>query len=1442
MLTRYNPQGTRNILDALQSCPCKIVQFAKAVRQEEAIDKVYRDIIDKTITGKTGEDNGDGLFNMACKRLLEDLGSGSTVNRQAHHDARKLLLLFSYFHPQDIWYGLVKKGQVDPGPPGADRWLERSTRSPLDFKERIEILIHRGFVAVDSVENIESARITIHDRLLKFLLQKQFQEDKEILRYAASCVAYSNCGDYHPQLYEIRTRLQPHAQSIRKHLEDHEEHKLRYFHFDELETKQQAIVRRMMRDEKDLDDDFIGFVNPLAKLAYLLSWNNKTGSVLKLVEDAYNSLKSPSMADVIKSHWTLLIAHLHYFDDNPDNYRPALRYTQHAVDVFSASERDIRYFYFATRLEIALKTRWGSSEEKAAALKDNDEVITQVSSALPNSVYFLQTLEDSGLILLENGLFERSARCFRDCFKMLRERLPPSNRAFVSLAAKAAITTVQERDTYLKTPETDEEKAALRRLAAELALEGFRECAGRDDQTTVAQARILAWIYDEEESLENCISVRKEIIGSLQRVPDSDPMDMAKEHKFLADILLKKNSTLSEDDEAIFTTIKESVNEGLKLIQLAHVEKDEKVLALQFGMASIFCEIYEYSAALPVLKQVLTCLKQIKGHSQSNMNVALAQLSDVYHKLSMTDDLDKLLREWAEPNIPLDDPSSALETLRKKATACMNYDSHEKAIPLLEKIQSYLTSLPTPPNTEILENRHQIAECLELTNRIPEAMDMYNSILASFEGKERLDTPERILRVRVFQGLGDIHLDRSERRLAASMYEKALEEVEACEDRQSSDVRYYEARILYHIAKAEWEIYLFQGAEPAVGVRARERFEKVLTFQDDSGRWILDDYQIGGTFYSLGFLDIANDRTAEAEQHLRKSLTYLCKQRPLAISSLEPPYHLLVRSLWEQISEPNFDKLWELFIVMLALLSRLGIFNSLPSDFADFSIAGLLTSDWAFSKTMPPNTADFGLQIISEFASIMSWTNTARSLAHTIFLKLLRTCEERFGPEDWRSRNALYLLEDTERLQSSVLGDDGSVYLTILGVLSIESGGTVRDLWSDPGPRPLANTDEPLSDEASRILVRLGKWQSAPAELNPDLKERLVYNPPPDTSGWPRSWTFIPDVAKLRRREKLDVPLRIADAPVIIPAPKRYPTVWSSIPPKDSHAPIDPSEPISVETIIDIFQVYHFAQGFFLLLNRRLQIVVDDQFNYSDALATKPIVFGGLKVDYVRNLMTHTSSHQPTRVETSSSHNSVPRLQINSTVTATKFKRPILGLFGRPIQARESKTARIGVRIRPKHPRNLIERERHLLTIPTHSFKQTLLPGKKPSGLWSSFRQFLRKEGAGVKVFEENSRRQIGTIAETFADDGIYTISGVLAPDISLVTPLRGQTIANIVSPINNLDWISDEDWKQLKRSPHQSLMILGANEIDASQIRTNNTARQGDCQVRYIESVQQIE
>jgi hypothetical protein len=315
----------------------------------------------------------------------------------------------------------------------------------------VKILIDRGFIAVDSVEDIESARITIHDRLQNFLLREQselrenkevfrLKESKEILRLAASCVAYSNCGDYHPEQYEIRTRLMPHVHAIRQHLEAHNEFGLRHFHFDDLEPRDQVVVRQMTRDEKDLMDKYIGFVNPFSDLAYLLAWDIKYSEALIFVENAYKLL-SPTMSQDVATRWTVLIAHLLYFDENPDNYERARGYTKDAIDFFAKSERDIRVFYFAKRLQIALNTRWGSSEDKATALKDNEDVVSQIRSALPNSVYYMETLNDSASILLEGRLFDRLAQRCLETFRCFQEKLPISYRMFVILAAKSAINT-----------------------------------------------------------------------------------------------------------------------------------------------------------------------------------------------------------------------------------------------------------------------------------------------------------------------------------------------------------------------------------------------------------------------------------------------------------------------------------------------------------------------------------------------------------------------------------------------------------------------------------------------------------------------------------------------------------------------------------------------------------------------------------------------------------------------------------------------------------------------------------------------------------------------------------------------------------------------------------------------------------------------------------------
>jgi hypothetical protein len=232
---------------------------------------------------------------------------------------------------------------------------------------------------------------------------------------------------------------------------------------------------------------------------------------------------------------------------------------------------------------------------------------------------------------------------------------------------------------------------------------------------------------------------------------------------------------------------------------------------------------------------------------------------------------------------------------------------------------------------------------------------------------------------------------------------------------------------------------------------------------------------------------------------------------------------------------------------MVFALTQLGLWN-FPGD-TDVTLEGILKSTPKISKETPDETSDFLLSLWIECATFLflSPLDWARGLTRGVFLMALRVCEEVFTAESWRTRNALFLLEKSEVVQEPGGFGNDTFGISEHGYLLCEDGTSDRILWSEPGirPRPPTGPLNLLADEKSKILVRCDKWTQVASMLPVGIKDNVVYNPAID-SGWPQTWTFI---ACDPLKDGLQIPLSIAGAPVIVPAPKRYPAVWSNIPP-----------------------------------------------------------------------------------------------------------------------------------------------------------------------------------------------------------------------------------------------------------------------------------------------------
>jgi hypothetical protein len=201
------------------------------------------------------------------------------------------------------------------------------------------------------------------------------------------------------------------------------------------------------------------------------------------------------------------------------------------------------------------------------------------------------------------------------------------------------------------------------------------------------------------------------------------------------------------------------------------------------------------------------------------------------------------------------------------------------------------------------------------------------------------------------------------------------------------------------------------------------------------------------------------------------------------------------------------------------------------------------------------------------------------------------------------------------------------------------------------------------------------------------------------------------------------VPLTIGGKPVVIPVASHYPLTAATSPPPDPHPQfISPVERLQDEVIEEIFDTYKDAEGFYLLINGLLQIMVPDEFDHEYAISHLPNEFGGLKVSYIPQALLSTtdqSSRPPpaaTQVDvqggTSTKQRTRPvsmvgqstavgslSLSIGSTVRASLNNAKVKGRF----------EAKLGVRT--QHTKS----KATYVTIPTHLITDALAASKTTS-------------------------------------------------------------------------------------------------------------------------------
>jgi hypothetical protein len=153
--------------------------------------------------------------------------------------------------------------------------------------------------------------------------------------------------------------------------------------------------------------------------------------------------------------------------------------------------------------------------------------------------------------------------------------------------------------------------------------------------------------------------------------------------------------------------------------------------------------------------------------------------------------------------------------------------------------------------------------------------------------------------------------------------------------------------------------------------------------------------------------------------------------------------------------------------------------------------------------------------------------------------------------------------------------------------------------------------------------VQLEKWEEQrnllPESYRWDIEYEGQHSAFDDGYG---CWTCMP----LQGTEDTQIPLTIANYPVVLPVEYQWPPIGGVSPPPDPRVStqIDCRMEITVSMARDILLTFPGSLGFYMLVNGLLQIIVPEDFDTAWAASHLPHKFGGLKVCFIEGTMEPT--------------------------------------------------------------------------------------------------------------------------------------------------------------------------------------------------------------------------
>ena len=155
--------------------------------------------------------NGRSLFN--TWNISYNLLQGSSL------DASRLLEILGYFNNQDIWFELLR-GATDPTP----QWYQNVISSRVRFNPLMKKLQDFNFVSC----NHDQASYTMHSCILDWIRHRlNHPHDPEMCGLALDCMSNSASDVDRPRFWEADARMEGHAFSIARCLDELEDDELK---------------------------------------------------------------------------------------------------------------------------------------------------------------------------------------------------------------------------------------------------------------------------------------------------------------------------------------------------------------------------------------------------------------------------------------------------------------------------------------------------------------------------------------------------------------------------------------------------------------------------------------------------------------------------------------------------------------------------------------------------------------------------------------------------------------------------------------------------------------------------------------------------------------------------------------------------------------------------------------------------------------------------------------------------------------------------------------------------------------------------------------------------------------------------------------------------------------------------------------------------------------